>query len=82
MLFNIIILAVSNFCPQAEELIKSEMMTMLHYDSVYSPVPIVEPKRRGQVMSQAQHLAYLEQHPYINYGQDQITQVKNWLSDF
>ncbi|XP_069680560.1 cell division cycle 5-like protein [Periplaneta americana] len=59
---------------KAEELIKREMVTMLHYDAVYSP-PVVpaDTKKRGQVTSQAQHLAYLEQHPYESYSQDQLT---------
>ena len=54
------------------------MVTMLHYDAVYSP-PVIpaEAKKRGQVASQAQHLAYLEQHSYETYSQDQLTQVCN-----
>jgi pre-mRNA-splicing factor CDC5/CEF1 len=66
---------------QAEELIKREMITMLHYDAVYSP-PVIpaEAKKRGQVTSQAQHLAYLEQHPYETYNQEQVAQVCNFLS--
>ena len=49
---------------------------MLHYDAVYSP-PVIpaDIKKRGQVTSQAQHLAYLEQHPYETYSQDQLVQV-------
>ncbi|XP_067008345.1 cell division cycle 5-like protein [Anabrus simplex] len=64
---------------KAEELIKSEMITMLHYDSVYSPVPVPETKRRGQVTSQAQHLAYLEQHPYASFTQEQLDQAHELL---
>ncbi|KDR18926.1 cell division cycle 5-like protein [Zootermopsis nevadensis] len=61
---------------KAEELIKKEMVTMLHYDAVYSP-PIIpaDTKKRGQVTSQAQHLAYLEQHPYESYSQEQLSQA-------
>ncbi|XP_049776436.1 cell division cycle 5-like protein [Schistocerca cancellata] len=65
---------------KAEELIKSEMITMLHYDAVYSPVASQqEAKKRGQIMTQAQHLAYLEQHPYSNYSQDQVAQAREIL---
>ncbi|XP_023708391.1 cell division cycle 5-like protein [Cryptotermes secundus] len=61
---------------KAEEFIKREMITMLHYDAVYSPPVIpVETKKRGQVTSQAQHLVYLEQHPYETYSQDQLAQA-------
>jgi len=53
------------------------MITMLHYDAVYSPPVIpVDTKKRGQVTSQAQHLAYLEQHPYEPYSQEQLAQVR------
>lgn len=71
---------VSVWFLQAEELIKKEMITMLHYDSVYSP-PVIpaETKKRAQVTSQAQHLAYLEQHPYESYGQEQLSQVCSFL---
>jgi hypothetical protein len=67
---------ISVWCFQAEELIKREMITMLHYDAVYSP-PVIpaETKKRGPVTSQAQHLVYLEQHPYKSYTQDQLAQV-------
>ncbi|PNF43687.1 Cell division cycle 5-like protein, partial [Cryptotermes secundus] len=65
---------------KADELIKTEMITMLHYDAVYSP-PIIpaETKKRGQVRSQAQHLVYLEQHPYETYSQDQLAQANTVL---
>lgn len=64
---------------KAEELIKSEMITMLHYDSVYSPVDLPEGKRRTQASTQAQHLAYLEQHPYMTYTQEQLEQARELL---
>lgn len=56
------------------------MITMLHYDAVYSP-PVIptDTKKRGQVTSQAQHLAYLEQHPYETYNQEQLAQVCNFF---
>lgn len=73
---------ISELFFQAEELIKKEMVTMLHYDAVYSP-PIIpaDTKKRGQVTSQAQHLAYLEQHPYESYSQEQLSQVCNVFSE-
>lgn len=65
---------------KAEELIKKEMITMFHYDSVYSP-PVIpaDVKKRSQVTSQAQHLAYLEQHPYESYSQEQLVQARAML---
>lgn len=46
---------------KAEELIKTEMVTMLQYDNLKNPIP-TQNKRTN--LSQAQQLAYLEQHPY------------------
>lgn len=53
---------------KAEELIKREMVTMLHYDNLKNAVP-TSSKRSN--LSQAQQLAFLEQHPYENFkGKD------------
>lgn len=45
---------------KAEELIKQEMMTMLHYDAFNDPVPgsNTAPQKRQQ------HVSYLDSHPY------------------
>nr|CAD7589113.1 unnamed protein product [Timema genevievae] len=66
---------------KAEELIKSEMVTMLHYDAVYSPASAGDGKRppRSQVTTQAQHLAYLEQHPYNSYASHHLQQASELL---
>ncbi|XP_021355301.1 cell division cycle 5-like protein [Mizuhopecten yessoensis] len=71
---------------KAEELIKKEMLTMLHYDAVYSPTPgqlgvnpnSKKPSQKG-VVNQAQHLAYLEQHPYSGYTEEDIEGAKQQL---
>lgn len=63
---------------KAEEFIKREMVTMLHYDNLKNPVPIVHTIKRPTV-TQAQHLAYLEQHPYENLTPDDLTVAKNML---
>jgi hypothetical protein len=34
------------------------------------------------VTSQAQHLAYLEQHPYEPYSQEQLAQVRWFIMNF
>ncbi|KAL3882692.1 hypothetical protein ACJMK2_029005 [Sinanodonta woodiana] len=65
---------------KAEELIKQEMITMLHYDAVYSPTPaqlgIVPGKKnlpsQKSVVNQAAHLAYLEQNPFEKISEDDI----------
>lgn len=66
---------------KAEELIKREMVTMLHYDNLKNPVPVVQTAaNRRPTVTQAQHLAYLEQHPYENLTPEELTKAKNLLS--
>ena len=71
---------------QAEELIKQEMLTMLHHDAVYNPTanqamgagPATAKgtaSSQKAVVSQAQHLAYLERHPYRQYEDADLKQV-------
>jgi hypothetical protein len=67
---------------QAEELIKAEMVTMLHYDAVLTPTPAqlgikdFTQKPKGphptRTLNEAAHLAYLEQHPYANVDEEDI----------
>lgn len=54
------------------------MITMLHYDAVFSPTALQQASKR-QVILQAQHLAYLEQHPYEPYGLNEIERAKDLL---
>ena len=69
---------------KAEELIKKEMLTMLHHDAVYSPtlaqqgmLPSARGKKQAQkaAQSQTQHVAYLEQHPYVEFQESEIDEV-------
>nr|XP_018905545.1 PREDICTED: cell division cycle 5-like protein [Bemisia tabaci] len=64
---------------KAEELIKREMITMLHYDALQNPVP--SEKKQSNVVSQAQHLAYLEQHPYQPVPLEDIEEAKKLLTE-
>lgn len=50
---------------KAEELIKKEMIVMLHFDNVKNPLVPLQNTKRPTVM-QSQQLAYLEQNPYEN----------------
>ncbi|XP_071113531.1 cell division cycle 5-like protein [Haliotis cracherodii] len=73
---------------KAEELIKREMITMVHYDAVYSPTlaqlgitpgskkPV--PSQKG-IVNQAQHLAFLEQHPYDNFSEEDLHDARAML---
>ena len=56
---------------QAEELIKQEMLIMLHHDCAYNPTASqlgITPGKKNQpsqksVVNQAAHIAFLEEHP-------------------
>lgn len=62
---------------QAEELLKAEMVTMLHYDALRDPPPGVDKKRAVQL--QASHLAYLEHHPYEDFTAEELAAAKEEL---
>lgn len=54
---------------------------MQHYDAVHSPTPGqlgmgAGKKNPKNVTSQAQHLSFLQQHPYDKYTEDDLEQVR------
>lgn len=66
---------------KAEELIKQEMLIMLHYDAVQNPTSqqigitpgSKKPKQpHSSVLNQAQHLAFLEKHPYEKMPEEEL----------
>lgn len=70
---------------RAEELIKREMLVMLHHDVVYNPSETqvgyqsaMKKGRQGQssALNQAHHLAYLEQHPYEKFEDEELEMAK------
>ncbi|XP_041970783.1 cell division cycle 5-like protein [Aricia agestis] len=63
---------------KAEELLKAEMLTMLHYDALHDPPPGVDKKRWVQV--QAGHLAYLESHPYEQFSREELDAARAMLA--
>ena len=55
---------------------------MLHHDAVYSPtlaqqglVPGKKKQSQKAVANQAQHLAYLDQHPYDEFDKNDLDEV-------
>ncbi|CAI9717259.1 division cycle 5 [Octopus vulgaris] len=73
---------------KAEELIKKEMLIMLHYDSLHNPTASqmgITPGMKKSVpnqkvaVNQAQHLAYLETHPYVRYEEEELIEAKKQL---
>ncbi|XP_015590246.1 cell division cycle 5-like protein [Cephus cinctus] len=63
---------------RAEELIKREMITMLHYDATQNPV---QPSTKKSSSALAQVQAYLDQHPYGHYEPDELTAAKTLLEE-
>ncbi|XP_015185878.1 PREDICTED: cell division cycle 5-like protein [Polistes dominula] len=63
---------------RAEELIKREMITMMQYDALQNPV---QQNRKSSSNSLAQAQAYLEQHPYINFEEEELDAAKKLLTD-
>lgn len=71
---------------QAEELIKQEMITMLHYDAVRNPLPpevatlTQSGPKKQPILTESQHLAYLQAHPYQQFTEEELENViKNLL---
>jgi len=69
---------VLNFGFQAEELIKAEMLTMIHYDALQNPIiSFNEGLKKGQQTSlgAADHIAHLREFPYETFADDILAQV-------
>ncbi|XP_056147802.1 cell division cycle 5-like protein [Lampris incognitus] len=71
----------------AEELIKQEMITMLHYDCLHHPSlnPTSQSQRskaRGpaSTSNNALHIAYLETHPYQQISTEEMEKASSLLS--
>ena len=67
---------------QAEEMVKREMLTMMHYDAAYNPTEAQQGLQAGKkqtsqkaIVTQAQHLAYLEHHTYEPVTQEELESV-------
>lgn len=66
----------------AEELVKQEMITMLHYDCLHHPStnatnPLQRAKGKGpaSTSNNASHIAYLETHAYKPVSTEDMEQV-------
>uniref|UniRef100_A0A336LTJ0 CSON004489 protein n=1 Tax=Culicoides sonorensis TaxID=179676 RepID=A0A336LTJ0_CULSO len=67
-----------NDLQRAEELVKQEMITMLHYDALHDPVPLINPNKKT---TNAPHLQYLEQNPYRQVNPDDMETAKKLLEE-
>ncbi|XP_077345082.1 cell division cycle 5-like protein [Lithobates pipiens] len=68
---------------KAEEIIKKEMITMLHYDSVHHPFGDNATSKKGKmpssVTTNAEHVAYLEQNTYEKVSQAELKYAEDLL---
>ncbi|XP_072545368.1 cell division cycle 5-like protein [Salminus brasiliensis] len=67
---------------QAEELIKKEMITMVHYDSMHHPYTEALAKKGkgvGSSSNNAEHIAYLDKTPYEKVGEEDLKKAKELL---
>lgn len=70
---------------KAEELIKQEMITMLHYDAVRNPLPpevatlTQSGPKKQPILTESQHLAYLQAHPYQQFTEEELENAKQIL---
>lgn len=62
---------------RAEELIKQEMITMLHYDAMLNPMKANFPLKKNSPSQQLQN--YLEQYPYDDFEDEDLNQAKSLL---
>ncbi|XP_040283214.1 cell division cycle 5-like protein [Bufo bufo] len=68
---------------KSEEMIKKEMITMLHYDSLHHPFGDNSGSKKGKapgsVSTSAEHASYLEQSPYDKISEDELRHAEELL---
>lgn len=63
---------------QAEELVKKEMITMIHYDCLHHPFSDVQAKKGkgvGSSSNNAEHITYLDKTPYDKISEEELKKV-------
>uniref|UniRef100_A0A8C4R7W6 CDC5 cell division cycle 5-like (S. pombe) n=1 Tax=Eptatretus burgeri TaxID=7764 RepID=A0A8C4R7W6_EPTBU len=63
---------------KAEEMVKQEMLILIHYDSLHHPV---SGKARGgtQTSNTTDHVAFLEKHPYEKMNEEDLKKARELL---
>lgn len=72
---------------KAEELIKREMLVMMHYDCLETPTPAQRgegsKKKSGAdrgILNEQQHRLYMDKHPYQTFSDDEMAGAKELLT--
>ncbi len=63
---------------QAEELIKKEMITMIHFDCLHHPFSDAQAKKgkgMGSSSNNGEHIAFLEKTPYEKASEEELKKV-------
>ncbi|GBN28248.1 Cell division cycle 5-like protein, partial [Araneus ventricosus] len=68
---------------KAEELIKQEMLVMMHHDALKHPpqIPGAGKKPQQPRSNVAHHASYLERHPYLEYDEDDVQEASQLLKE-
>ena len=71
---------------RAEELIKREMIVMLHHDCLETPTPAQmgeNSKKKGDraIVNEQSHRHYLEKHPYQKFDDEEMALARQVLAD-
>ncbi|XP_063771276.1 cell division cycle 5-like protein [Pseudophryne corroboree] len=68
---------------KSEEMVKKEIITMLHYDSLHNPYGDGAGSKKGKVPGLAstntEHVAYLEQTPYDKFSKEELKHAEDLL---
>ncbi|XP_059374418.1 cell division cycle 5-like protein [Carassius carassius] len=68
---------------QAEEVIKKEMITMIHFDCLHHPFSDAQAKKGkgvGSSSSHAEHISYLEKNPYEKVSEEELKKAGELLA--
>ena len=74
-----------NELQRAEELIKREMMVMMHHDCLESPTLSqqggADKAKKGErgIVNESSHRTYLDRHPYKEYSQEEVGEAAKLL---
>jgi len=66
---------------KAEELIKHEMLTMMHYDSIRNPIATVAEKSGSSRKAVESSHNFLANHPYNEYSESNLQHAHGLLAD-
>lgn len=71
-----------NELQRAEEMIKAEMITMLHFDALKDPIQVpLAPANTKKFPTAAQHASYLQEHAYQEFDEEEMRAAQQLLEE-